>query len=87
MPNINSAKKRVKVIAVKTLRNKSLNSALKTTIKKANTEVASGSEAKGEAVRMAVKKIDQAVSKGIIHKNSANRKKSRLVKRLNKSNA
>ncbi len=84
MPNIKSAKKRVKVIAAKTLRNKSLNSSLKTSIKKANAAIDNNVNEKSEVVKVAVKKIDQAVSKGILHKNTAARKKSKLVKKLNK---
>ena len=87
MPNIKSAKKRVKVIAAKTLRNKSLNSSLKTSIKKANAAIDNNVNGKSEVVKVAVKKIDQAVSKGILHKNTAARKKSKLVKRLNKVSA
>ena len=79
--------KRVKVIATKTLRNKALNSALKTSIKKANNSLINGSENKNESVKLAIKKIDQAVSKGILHKNTAARKKSKLVKKLNSINA
>ena len=82
MPNIKSAKKRVKVIAAKTLRNKSLNSSLKTSIKKANAAIDNNVNEKSEVVKVAVKKIDQAVSKGILHKNTAARKKSKLVKKL-----
>ena len=55
MPNIKSAKKRVKVIATKTLRNKALNSALKTSIKKANVNIANDSENKNECERRYVK--------------------------------
>lgn len=84
MPNIKSAKKRVKVIAKKAARNKSYNSALKTTIKKAIAELAQNSESKVEAVALAIKKIDQATTKGILHKNTAARKKSALMKSLNK---
>lgn len=87
MPNIKSAKKRVKVIAAKTLRNKSLNSSLKTSIKKANAAIDNNANEKSEAVKVAVKRIDQAVSKGILHKNTAARKKSKLVKKLNKVSA
>lgn len=85
MPNIKSAKKRVRVIAKKTLINKSFNSALKTTIKKADTSIATGSEDKAENVRLAIKKIDQAAAKGILHKNTAARKKSALVRKMNKA--
>ena len=83
MPNIKSAKKRVKVIATKTLINKAANSELKTTIKKANTPIESNDANKAEAIRVAVKKIDQAVAKGILHKNAAARKKSQLAKKAN----
>jgi len=85
MPNVKSAKKRVKVIAKKTLINKSANSALKTSIKKANSAIAENGANKAEAVRAAVKKIDQAQAKGILHKNTAARRKSLLARRLNKS--
>lgn len=83
MPNIKSAKKRVKVIAVKTARNKAGRSALKTELKKANAAIESGAENKEEAVRAAVKKIDQAVAKGLLHKNTAARRKSALAKKAN----
>ena len=87
MPNIKSAKKRVKVIATKTMQNKAINSQLKTEIKKANHAVETGAENKAEAVRVAVKKIDQAAAKGILHKNAAARKKSALVRKLNAAQA
>ena len=83
MPNIKSAKKRVKVIATKTARNKANRSALKTEIKKANAAIESGAENKELLVKSAVKKIDQAVAKGLLHKNTAARKKSALVKKAN----
>lgn len=76
MANINSAKKRVRVIQAKTLRNKMTRSALKTAIKKAE----SGDK---ESVTLAIKKVDQAAAKGLIHKNKAARKKSQLAKKLN----
>ena len=74
MPNIKSAKKRVKVIATKTAQNKAYNSALKTVIKKANVAIESNSVDKIDIIRAAVKKIDQASAKGILHKNNAARK-------------
>ncbi len=85
MPNIKSAKKRVNVIATKTEQNKAARSALKTEIKKAQSAIDSGSEDKAQAVREATKKIDQAVSRGILSKNNAARKKSALDKKLAKS--
>lgn len=83
MPNIKSAKKRVKVIATKTMRNKAINSALKTDMKKANVAIETNAADKAEAVRVAIKKIDQAAAKGLLHKNTAARKKSRLAVKLN----
>lgn len=83
MPNIKSAKKRVKVIAAKTARNKATKSALRTAIKKANVAVDGNAADKQDAVKVAIKKIDQAAAKGLIHKNNAARKKSALVKKLN----
>ena len=86
MPNIKSAKKRVIVNAPKAARNKATNSALKTAIKKANAAIDSNDAAKAEAVKVAVKKIDQAAAKGLLHKNNAAHKKSQLVNKLNKAN-
>lgn len=83
MPNIKSAKKRVKVSAANYERNKAYRSALRTAIKKADTAIDSKAADANEAVKVAVVKIDQAVNKGILHKNNAARKKSALVKRLN----
>lgn len=80
MANIKSAKKRVRVIEAKTLQNKMTKTALKTAIKKAAT--AEG-DAKAASVVAAIKKVDQACAKGIIHKNKAARKKSQLAKLLN----
>ncbi|MFI3142262.1 MAG: 30S ribosomal protein S20 [Clostridia bacterium] len=83
MPNIKSAKKRVLVSATKQARNKSNNSALKTAMKKANAAIEANAEDKDEAVKVAIKKLDQAVVKGLLHKNNAARKKSALVLKLN----
>lgn len=85
MPNIKSAKKRVLVNATKQARNKSNNSALKTAMKKANAAIEANAEDKQEAVNVAIKKLDQAVVKGLLHKNNAARKKSALVLKLNKT--
>ncbi len=80
MANIKSAKKRVRVIETKTLRNKMIKSSLKTAVKKAD---AAEGESKEAAVKAAIKKVDQACAKGILHKNTAARKKSQLAKKLN----
>ena len=82
MPNIKSAKKRVLVSATKQARNKSANSALKTAIKKANVALEKNSDDKEAAVKAAIKKIDQAAAKGLLHKNNAARKKSALTLKL-----
>ena len=85
MPNIKSAKKRVLVNRTKAQRNKSTNSALKTAIKKANAAIEANAADKDELVKVAVKKIDQAAAKGLLHKNNAARKKSALVTKLNEA--
>ncbi len=88
MPNIKSAKKRVKVIETKTLRNQMIKSALKTYIKKFEALAESGNKAEATtAFNVVVKKIDQAVAKGIVKKNTAARKKSQLAIKLNKVGA
>ncbi len=85
MPNIKSAKKRVKVISVKTLKNKMAKTALKTTIKKFKAAVESGDkEAAKVAYAAVIKSVDQAVGKGLLHKNNAAHKKSQYTLMLNK---
>ncbi len=84
MPNIKSAKKRVKVIEAKTLQNQIFKTQMRTIIKKYNAALESGDkEAACAAYKLAVKKIDQAVCRGIIHKNCAAHKKSAFTKKLN----
>ncbi len=83
MPNIKSAKKRVIVSEKKAARNKDKKSALKTQIKKANAAIQNNSEDKQEVVKTTIKMIDQAASKGLIHKNNAANKKSALAKKAN----
>ena len=85
MPNIKSAKKRVLVSKVNNERNKMDKSILKTTLKKFDTAVAEGNHEQADsAYTAAVKTIDKAVSKGILHKNNAARKKSSITQKLNK---
>ena len=86
MPNIKSAKKRVLVSAANCERNKAYRSGLRTAIKKANAAIDSGAADMDVAVKVAVKKIDQAAAKGLLHKNNAAHKKSQLVNKLNKAN-
>lgn len=83
MPNIKSAKKRVLVNRTKAARNKSANTALKTAIKKAHVAVENNAADKEVAVKFAIKKVDQAAAKGLIHKNNAARKVSALSSKLN----
>ncbi len=88
MPNIKSAKKRVKVIEKKTLINQMHKTAIKTAVKK--FEAAVESEDKSAIAPLfndAVKKLDQGVKQGILHKNAAARKKSQLALKLAKANA
>ena len=85
MPNIKSAKKRVKVIETKTLQNKMFKNQMRTIVKKYNVALASGNKEEATtAYKAAVKKIDQAVAKGILHKNNAAHKKSEFTLALNK---
>jgi len=84
MPNIKSAKKRVKVIATKTLQNKIFKNQMRTIVKKYNAAVESGNKEEATAAyKAAVKKIDQAVAKNILHKNNAAHKKSEFTLKLN----
>jgi small subunit ribosomal protein S20 len=84
MPNIKSAKKRVKVIEKKTLRNNMIKSAYKTAIKKFEQALEAGNMEEAKTLLSeATKKIDQACSKGVLVKNTAARKKSSLSKKLN----
>ena len=87
VPNIKSAKKRVKIIATKTLQNKIFKSQLRTAVKKFLAAAQAGDKAEAlAAYKLAVKKVDQAVGHGIMHKNAAARKKSQFTKVLNAMN-
>ena len=85
MPNIKSAKKRVLVTETKTMQNKAMKSALKTDIKKFDAAVAEGNRSEADvAYKVAVKAVDQAAAKGLLHKNNAANKKSAMTLKLNK---
>ena len=87
MANIKSAKKRIKVIAKKTLRNKMIKSRTKTAIKKVVLAINNNNKEEAQvALKAAVSAIDRAYTKGIFHKNTAARKKSSLVKLVNNMN-
>lgn len=85
MPNIESAKKRVLVNETKAARNKAARSALKTDLKKFEAAVAEGNRSEAEgAYKVAVKAVDQAVGHGLLHRNNAANKKSKMTLKLNK---
>ena len=84
MPNIKSAKKRVLVAARNTERNKAIKTNLKTVLKKFEAACNNGDKALcQELYKETVKKIDQAVVKGVLKKNTAARKKSQMTLKFN----
>ena len=85
LPNIKSAKKRVLVTQAKAAQNKAARSALKTELKKFDAAVAEGNRSEADiAYKVAVKAVDKAAAKGLLHKNNAANKKSSMTIRLNK---
>ena len=87
MPNIKSAKKRVIISEKKAAGNASAKSSLSTSVKKAKVAIANNDETSAATVKAACVKLDKAAAKGLIHKNAAARKKSRMVKALNAAKA
>ena len=85
MANIKSAIKRIRSSERKRLRNKPVRTALKTYIKSAQTFLSSGDDMAPDAVVRAISELDKAAAKGIIHKNQAARRKSRLMAKYNKT--
>jgi len=85
LPNIQSAKKRVKVSEKKNLRNRIVKSGMRTMVRKFEAAVAADPQNAGAQLSATSAVVDKAVSKGVIHKNAANRKKARLAKQLNKA--
>ncbi len=84
MANIKSAKKRILVNRTKALQNQMIKSQLKTIVKKFNAAVdANDKTLASELYRLTVKKIDQAVAHGVLHKNNAAHKKSALTIKYN----
>ncbi len=79
MANIKSQKKRNRTNAKRAERNKTVKSELRTRVKTATASI--GSEGHDESLRLAVKRLDMAAAKGIIHRNQAARRKSRLMKK------
>jgi small subunit ribosomal protein S20 len=86
LPNIKSAIKRAKVNQKKNLRNRMIKSAMRTNLKKFDSAVHAGT-ADNALLASTIGAIDRAASKGVIHKNAANRKKARAAKRLAKAGA
>ena len=84
MPNIKSSKKDVISSKIAYEKNKANKSALKTNLKKYEAALAGGNKAEAEAAyQVAIKAVDQAVGKGLLHKNNAARKKSAMTLKLN----
>jgi small subunit ribosomal protein S20 len=88
LANIKSALKRIRSSERKRIRNKPVRTALKTYVKMANTRVATADiDESADAVVRAISALDKAANKGVIHRNQAARRKSRLMKRFNKAAA
>ncbi len=88
MANIKSSKKRILIAERNRLRNVAMKSSIKTAVKKVlELSTSDDKEALQAALSNAYKLCDKAVSKGVLHKNTAARKKSRLTKALNKIQA
>jgi small subunit ribosomal protein S20 len=89
MPNIRSAQKRMRQEAKRRLRNRSVKSEVRTAVTKARAAIdtRAAEPQTEEAIRTAVRELDSAVSKGVLHRNNAARRKSRLMARLHKVEA
>jgi small subunit ribosomal protein S20 len=85
--NIKSQIKRNRQNERRRLRNKAARSEIKTRVKNAVQATEEGAETSVEALRLAVKRIDKAAARGIIHKNQAANRKSRLMKRVGQLSA
>ena len=84
MPNIKSAKKRVLVAADHHERNAAQRSEMKSSLKKVTSSITAGDLETAKAnLKIAIQALDETASKGLIHKNQAARRKSRLTKKLN----
>jgi small subunit ribosomal protein S20 len=85
LPNIKSSIKRVKINKKKNLRNRMVKSSVKTEVKKFNAVLAADPSSAASELRVVTSTIDKAASKGVFHKNTADRRKSRLAKALNRA--
>ena len=84
MPNIKSAIKRVELGKVRMIKNAAAKSFLRTTLRRFEESITTDSDTAALALKKATRALDKASSKGLIHKNLAARKKSRLSKRFSK---
>jgi small subunit ribosomal protein S20 len=82
--NIKSQIKRNRQNEKLRLRNKAVRSEIKTRVKSAVSATETGAETADESVRLAVKRLDKAAALGVIHKNQASNRKSRLMRRINR---
>ncbi|HSI67279.1 MAG TPA: 30S ribosomal protein S20 [Planococcus sp. (in: firmicutes)] len=82
MPNIKSAVKRVRTNETKHAQNTQVKSAMRSSVKKADHAVANNEENAKDTVKVAIQQVEKAASKGLLHKNTAARKKSRLMKKI-----
>ncbi len=87
MPNIKSSIKRVSVNQKKNLRNRMVKSGVKTAVKKYNAILVNNTAEGEKGLNAVASTLDKAVAKGVMHKNTANRKKARLAKALNRAAA
>jgi small subunit ribosomal protein S20 len=87
LPNIKSAKKRVAVSELRRLKNRSERSKLRTLVKNTQIAMETDLEQAKNLLTLTIKELDQAASKGLIHKNAAARKKSRLMRKFNQLTA
>ncbi len=83
MPNLKSAKKRVKTDAIKRLRNNGVKSTMRTFVKKTDQSIAAGDQENASLyIKKAFSHLDRAAQKGLVHKNYANRHKTKLAEKL-----
>ena len=82
MANTASAKKRMRQNARRRLVNRTVTTRARTYLKRARQAVDEGEAAAADAVRQAISELDRAAAKGVLHKNNADRRKRRLMKRL-----
>ena len=87
MANTRSAEKMIRVAERRRLRNRTVKSAVKTFIRKAERGIVASAEDSQALVVQAISKLDKAASKGVLHPRNAARRKSRLMKKLNLASA